>query len=209
MKILSIDTCSSQGSLALIEDKKVLHISSWSYHEKKHSEKLISLIEDLKEHLSSLTHLAVTLGPGSFTGIRIGMNVAKTIAYSFNLPLYGFHFLEIMASSFLDENKKVLSLLNAQKNQLFAALYQKNKTLLEPQVINLNNLPSEALYFVGRDLEKFEFPSSWKRIHEKEPIALTMTSFLSKGKLKTFETLLPIYIRPSSAEENLANHEKK
>ena len=205
MKILALDTCSSIGSLAVVENNRLLFESTWNSQDQKHSERTTALIEELQEELPSLTHLALTCGPGSFTGVRIGLNVIRAMAYSFDLPVFTFCFLEMMAAPFF-QKKKVLSLLNAQKNQVFAALYgfQPQKKIMKPAVVFLEELPfEEEVFFVGRELEGFSLPLQFKKLKEEQSVAFTMTQKAKSSMSVSYKEVVPHYIRASSAEENL------
>ena len=126
MITLAIDTSTSQGGVALLGGEKVLARSIWS-RGRSHGELLTPHIESaLKEtgqSLQSVERLAVGRGPGSFTGIRIGVNAARSLAYTLSLPIVAFDTTEILAAGVTRTDLPLITLLNAQMNLLFAFLY--------------------------------------------------------------------------------------
>ena len=133
MKILSIDTSSKIASIAIIEDGKILdemHILS----EEEHSQTLMPMIEKLfKDNnmdLDDIDVIGCSRGPGSFTGIRIGIATAKAFSDAKNIPLIGIDSLEALAYSVVIEKEntdcEILAMINAKNNNVYAATYIVN-----------------------------------------------------------------------------------
>ena len=102
MKILGIDTSSMAASVAVIEDNKL--ICEYTINTKKtHSQKLMPMIENMLSlsdlNVRELDAIAVCEGPGSFTGLRIGMATAKAIAHVNDIPVIGVNSLEVLAAN--------------------------------------------------------------------------------------------------------------
>lgn len=118
MKVLGIDTSSMASSVAVIEDNKL--ICEYTINTKKtHSQKLMPMIESMLKisdvNINDMDMIAVCEGPGSFTGLRIGMATAKAISHVNNLPIVGVNSVEILAGNMNLCDKKICSILDAQK----------------------------------------------------------------------------------------------
>ena len=126
MKILGIDTSSMAASVAVIEDNKL--ICEYTINTKKtHSQKLMPMIENMLSlgdlNVRELDAIAVCEGPGSFTGLRIGMATAKAIAHVNDIPVIGVNSLEVLAANMNLCDKKICSILDAQRNQVYMNKY--------------------------------------------------------------------------------------
>jgi tRNA threonylcarbamoyladenosine biosynthesis protein TsaB len=139
MRILGIDTATPTASVALIEDQKILaeqihrqaKISSDQATpppKGNHAEVLLPLIRALfagaNLSLSELSGIAVTIGPGSFTGLRIALATVKGIAYECGLPVVGVSTLHANAARVVDDGV-ICSLLDARKHEVYAALFRR------------------------------------------------------------------------------------
>ncbi|HBG47881.1 MAG TPA: tRNA (adenosine(37)-N6)-threonylcarbamoyltransferase complex dimerization subunit type 1 TsaB [Deltaproteobacteria bacterium] len=126
MKVLSIDTSSSSGSIALIEDRRL--ISEWTVGDAgTHSNWLLGSI---KSHLESarcpvaaIDIFAADIGPGSFTGLRIGISTLKGLAWSTGRKVAGVSTLASLAMNIPYSRKMVCPVLDARKGEVYAALY--------------------------------------------------------------------------------------
>jgi tRNA threonylcarbamoyladenosine biosynthesis protein TsaB len=133
MAVLAFDTSTAQGSVAIVEGEKVLASKSW-LREKSHSEFLTAEIEavlkDANLKPKDLRALAIGHGPGSFTGIRVAVNAAKSLAYALGIKVYALDTTDILAEAVTQKpaaalaNLPLLTLINAQKNSFFAAVYE-------------------------------------------------------------------------------------
>ena len=156
MIILAIDTTAITASVALLDEECV--IASFDVHNKlTHSEKLLPMIDDLLSNsgytVDDVDIIAVSRGPGSFTGVRIGVATAKGLAYQRNLPLVGVSALESMAESFAfitaqDFESVILSpSMDARRNELYNALFEYDgrsvKRLTEDRPISCEELVEE------------------------------------------------------------------
>ena len=133
MKVLSIDTSSKMASIAIIEDGHVLdemHVLS----EEEHSQTLMPMIEkifnDNNMDLDEIDLIGCSRGPGSFTGIRIGIATAKAFSDAKNIPLIGIDSLEALAYSVVIEKEnndcEILAMINAKNDNVYAATYLVN-----------------------------------------------------------------------------------
>lgn len=133
--ILSIDTTTKKASVAICKNNEI--ILNEIDNEITHSEKLLPLIDkSLKDNnitLNDIDCLALTIGPGSFTGIRIGIATVKAIAKVIDKKIYGITSLELLALGYVDTNHKyILSTLDAKHNRVYFELYEVINNLLVP-----------------------------------------------------------------------------
>lgn len=126
MKILAIDTSSRNATVAILENKNVI-INLHNNDEKTHSQKLMPMIDEAfnKSNLSlqDINLISCCLGPGSFTGVRIGIATAKAFSDSKNIPTVGVSSLEALAYS-LNKNGIICSLINANNGNVYAGLFE-------------------------------------------------------------------------------------
>jgi len=126
MKVLALDTCTRAGSVALLRDgalvgSYVLDVTS------THSERLLPavdrLLADAGWRIEDVDLIACAKGPGSFTGLRIGLSTAKGLAFAVDKPLVGVNSLEAMALGFGFGATPICPMIDARKQQVFAALF--------------------------------------------------------------------------------------
>ncbi|HOD55322.1 MAG TPA: tRNA (adenosine(37)-N6)-threonylcarbamoyltransferase complex dimerization subunit type 1 TsaB, partial [Candidatus Cloacimonadota bacterium] len=131
MLYLAIDTSANSGSIALEKDGKIIFVF-YTDIQITHSERLMPQIEQAFKvnNLSAKDLDAVLLsnGPGSFTGIRIGLATAKGICYAHQIPLIPFNTLEMHAVNAIHRNHLILSVIDAKMNEIYASLYDENLT---------------------------------------------------------------------------------
>ena len=132
MKILSIDTSSSICSVAILEDTKIIK-EMHNFSEKEHSETLMPMIDELFKttnlSLDNMGLIACSVGPGSFTGIRIGIATVKAFADAKNIPVVGVNSLEAMAYLGVAQkgDGEFVSILDARNDNVYFAIYKMKK----------------------------------------------------------------------------------
>ena len=150
--ILYIDTCYKVLNIALYENSKIL--SSYIVKLKNNMTDLTlkyvqKIFEDAKKDISLLSKVIAVNGPGSFTGIRIGLTIAKTIAFSLNIPIITISKLTTMAIS-SDKEYKV-SIISARHSFIFASIFRNNQIIFKEAYISqeeLNNKLKEINNYV-------------------------------------------------------------
>jgi tRNA threonylcarbamoyladenosine biosynthesis protein TsaB len=166
MTILAIDTSNYPLGVALIEENKVLgeYITNLK---KNHSVRIMpaiqTLMKDCERMPADLTKIVVAKGPGSYTGVRIGVTIAKTMAWSLKIPLVGVSSLEIIASGagrYFDGY--VSPLFDARRGQVYTGLYQYQNgvftTVEEDRLVMIADWAAKLkdsdkpILFVGNDL---------------------------------------------------------
>ena len=221
MKILSISTSSNIATVAISEDDKcILELNI--NNNKTHSETLMPLVSELFEKLNikldDIDLIACDVGPGSFTGIRIGISSVKAIAESLNIPVVSVTSLEALAYNVESKNcKTICSLIDARNNQVYAGIFDNKYTLLEEYIaddisIVINALNKyEDIQFVGDgavfhkellNIKNFEYENV---IYSKN-IAKCAYRKYKEGKICTADSILPLYLRKSQAERMKKNN---
>ena len=127
MKILAVDTASRTGSVAVLEDETILaevQVTSPQTHAKRLMSAIDTALGMADSDLSELNGFAVTHGPGSFTGLRIGISTVKGLALATGKPVTGVSTLDALACQFPSFPDLVCPLLDARKGQIYTALYK-------------------------------------------------------------------------------------
>jgi tRNA threonylcarbamoyladenosine biosynthesis protein TsaB len=138
VKILAVDTALGACSVALLDDDKVLaHI--FEPMDRGHAERLAPMVEEAMRgvEFSSLTRLAVTVGPGTFTGQRVGLAFMRGLRLALKIPLAGTTTLEIMATAAADETglSKAAAIHDARRDEAYLLLKDVADVMLEPIVL--------------------------------------------------------------------------
>lgn len=152
MKILGIDTSTASLSIALMVDG-VLKYELNQNHALTHSERLMPYIATMMEAIGSsmeeIDRFACTVGPGSFTGVRIGVSVANAFSLALNKEVVGISTLEAMAYSHRFCEDVILATTDAQRGNFYASFYKRD----EKTSGNLKALSEEAVLSV-KDMEE-------------------------------------------------------
>lgn len=210
MLTLAISTSSKICSVALLENDKTikeLNIDNL----KTHSENLIPLIDQLfkitNKNVSELSLIACDVGPGSFTGIRIGISTAKAIAEVNQIPVVSCSSLEGL--SYNCNSNTICSLIDARNNQVYCGIFDTNHQLIKDYMaddinIIIENLPEVKICFVGdgaiihENLLKGMFAED-NNIHASN-IGICAYNKYKKGITETADSIVPMYLRKSQAE---------
>lgn len=224
MRILSIDSSSVSASASVTEDGKIL-AEEFVNNGYTHSVTLMPIIDKvLKESetaVSDVDLLAITNGPGSFTGVRIGIASAKGICDAANISCFAVSTLEALAKPLCSQNVLAVSVMDARCNQVYTASFYKGHRETEDRAILISEL-KEELKNEKRDIvligdgallcyEKLKDEICNISVADEE-IRLVHASnigFLADEKLKQgentvkSENLLPFYLRLPQAEREL------
>jgi tRNA threonylcarbamoyladenosine biosynthesis protein TsaB len=133
MRVLSIDTATPAASAAFVDDGRIL--AEYLLHgQKNHSERLLQIIDMLFDTSgfarASIDLIAVSVGPGSFTGLRVGISTAQGLAFALDKPLAGVPTLEVVASQTTGGDGLVSPMIDARKQQVYACLYRRTGGVL-------------------------------------------------------------------------------
>lgn len=225
--ILNIDTASEKAHVSFANDGKVISVL-YSNLQKEHASFVQSAIQQLEKNtgivLSKIDAVAVTAGPGSYTGLRVGMASAKGICYALQKPLIAINTLEMMAASailFLKETDNDLLLcpmMDARRMEVFTAIYKQSlQIVLEPCAMILdemsfkNELLEKEILFFGNGSFKWEKICINKNARfrhiENEPEALSTLSnkYFLKNNFASLAYSEPFYLK----EFQFVNPDKK
>jgi tRNA threonylcarbamoyladenosine biosynthesis protein TsaB len=137
--ILSIDTCLAASSVAVLDGDKVLSARSEPMT-RGHQERIAVLAREVmaeaRVKFSDLTRIAVTIGPGSFTGLRVGLSFAKGLATALSIPCVGVNTLEALAAS-VDAPGLVAGVLDAKMGQVYLQVFDGGKALMAPDALEV------------------------------------------------------------------------
>ena len=156
--ILNIETATKNCSVSLSNEGKTIVCKELAEQNFSHAEKLHLFIgEVLAENnftFSDLKAVAVSQGPGSYTGLRIGVSSAKGLCYALNIPLIAIDTLQLLAKQIQIENGIILPMIDARRMEVFTAFYDKNQNQIrnvQAEIIDENSYDEieEVLHLVG------------------------------------------------------------
>ncbi len=225
MKILAVDTATKSCSVAVIDEKSV--ISEFSVnHNDTHSKFLMGMIRDILSicHMSvnDLDGFAVTIGPGSFTGLRIGLSAVKGLALASVKPIVGVSSLEALAYQVFGSDKLVCPMMDARRSEVYAARYRFKNLKLEIEKPPMALSPEEAIeninescILVGdgailyQDLIRDVLgPTAVFTNFTQHLIRASTVGHIAMQRFKANDTddvslIEPFYLRKSDAEKNI------
>lgn len=216
MKILGIDTSSASLSLGVIDDN-VLKGEFTLNHKLTHSENLMPLMDNLLKSLDltpkDIDLIGVSIGPGSFTGIRIGVSAANAMAMGLSIDVVGISSLEAMAYGAKYYDGAIFATLDAQRERVYRGIYTfengELKCLKEPDVVELKDLKKEAAsyerpmilgdapFMMKEVLDYFRSGRSDEMIIKASSLCHLAKIYHEDGKTGFAE---PVYLRKSQAE---------
>lgn len=224
MKILSLDTTTAFGSVALLEETRLLSEVNYELG-LTHSERLLSVIDFLLRmnslDIPDLDGFAVAVGPGSFTGIRIGMSLVKSLAMASGKPVAAVSTLNALAWKLrYPEGKLIAPALDAKKGEIYAALFESASRGLRELIPQGAYVPDRffsllpvrrVIHFLGsavqlyrekilqyyQDRARFDSHTSFIA-HE---VGLIGYEIFKRGEGLDYHQIEPLYFRKSQAEE--------
>lgn len=215
--LLSVDSSSVTASAALTENGKIQK-NEFEHSGLTHSETLLPLIKRVMEGtpFSAVDAIAVTTGPGSFTGVRIGVATVKGLAFANDIPCIGVSSLEAVAYNFIGENITVCVVMDARRMQFYNAVFHVHNQvsrLCEDRAISLESLESELrsydkVIIAGDGAELFCRHTTLKNVlladYEKRYVnGIGVALAAANGEKVHHSVLMPMYLRPSQAEREL------
>ena len=233
MLILAFETSAKAVGIALHDGQRLL-AESYQNTGLTHSQTLMSMAQDLLKNCqkspSDVTHLAVAAGPGSFTGVRIGVAAAKGFAWGAELPVYGVSTLEAMALGLGTYDGHVCACMDARRNQVYNAIFLADDGELtrvsEDRAIALEDLAKELehidgpIFLVGdgaalchktlKDrIPNLVLPQEHRIQQRGTGVALAALKAMDRGDACDGATLTPNYLRLSQAERERLEKENK
>lgn len=210
--ILNIETATKNCSVALSKDGRTLAIREIAEQNFSHAEKLHIFIEELlletNVTLKEVKAIAVSQGPGSYTGLRIGVSAAKGLCYALSIPLIAVDTLEILARKINISNGTILPMIDARRLEVYSAFFDSNYAKIretKAEVIDENSFQetSEMLHLIGDGAMKFKeilTDEKFKYYPEMQFPSATEMSLISFQKFqnKQFEDVAyfePFYLK--------------
>lgn len=230
MKILSIDTSSKICSVAVLEDNNVIiekNIDDSLTHSQKLMPMIDNILNELNINLTDFDLFSCSVGPGSFTGVRIGVSTVKAFCDVTNVPVTSVSSLESLAYNTLGSNSRststiVCSLIDAKNDNVYCGIFNNEFIQLEDlcakninEILNLlNKYSSSTILFVGdgavyhKDLILEKFPNSLfveDELNKQTSVSIGIAGFnkYNKGFYGNSNSLSPLYLRKSQAERAL------
>ena len=216
MKVLAFDTSSKALSLAILEDKQVLAETTINI-KKNHSITLMPAIDFLMASLDwtpkDLDRIVVAEGPGSYTGLRIAVATAKTLAHTLNIELVGMS--SLLALVPYQQEGLFVPLMDARRNNVYAGFYENAKPVMPEahlpfeQVIELIKGASQVTFVgeVGPFVEQIQEHLPRTNFKETLPNAANLALLAWDKEADSLHDFVPNYLKRVEAEENwLKNH---
>lgn len=227
MRILSLDTSTVRGSVALLDGPVVraeLRLASMETHAARLLRSIEFLMGSAGWDLSDLELIAAGIGPGSFTGIRIGLSTALGLAQTLKIPFAGVSGLDALAYSHINMEKRIGIVLDAQRRQVYYAEYTSQKGGIKsvgapglwfPEQLKVR-LAGRHIRLIGDGAQKYAselgLASRVREVVDPAPFLAGPVGRLAfvrrrSWRLKEFYTCEPLYIRPPDARKpNVRKH---
>lgn len=226
MLLLAVESSAGPASAAVLEDEKILG-ETFVNTKQTHSQTLLPMVQELLRSLGKrcdeVDLFAVSNGPGSFTGVRIGAACIKGLAFPKNTPCCGVSTLEAIAVNGRDFEGAVLcAAMDARRSQVYNALFEvKNGGLFrltEDRAISIETLSQECAPYADRllllgdgaalcydTMKSFgaRLAPEELRYQRASSVALAARRLFAQGKQQTPAELMPVYLRPPQAEREL------
>ncbi len=204
MRMLLIDTTTSNALVSIIEDNDILYKFE-SVINKDMASKILPIIkegfESVEFSINDIDKIFVVNGPGSFTGIRVGVTIAKTVAWSLNKDIVPLSSLELMATT-NTEKKYIVPMIDARRGNVFAGIYDKDLNIIKKDsLISLEKLTSN----LNEDYELVSYDDIENSLKPNIDI-LKIISKHKSDKGVNPHNLNPNYLKLTEAEENLGVH---
>lgn len=224
MRILAVDTTSAHGSIAVLEGTELAGILGFRTARPRHAENLLPSLDYLLRHLDArlaeVEALAVAVGPGSFTGLRIGVAAVEGLAYSLRRPAVGVSTLDATAHRYRHRRGVIASFIEAYRGEIYGACYRSDGETVTalgaprccPPASFLDDLSASVELFAGsgtvshRELLTKRLSSdvtiAAPSLFLAEDVARLGAEKLKRGEHAPLGGLDALYVRPSEAERN-------
>lgn len=228
MKILAIDTTATAASVAVAEENKIIG-ESFINTKITHSQTLMPMIEQLLKNTGlnikdDIDAIAINAGPGSFTGVRIGVAATKGLAFADSKPCISVSTLYSMAFNMIDTDCIVCAVMDARCSQVYNALFRCSggtiERLTDDRALSLDELfedlqnYNEKVFLVGDGAEicnnnfgdklnNVQIANFCNRIQKATSVAYAAFSLYKQGLTMTPEELMPTYLRLPQAQREL------
>lgn len=229
MRILALDSSGVVATVAIVEEDKVLCEYTVDY-KKTHSQTLLPMVEQIASmtdtKLENMDAIAISAGPGSFTGLRIGAATAKGLALSINKPLISIPTLEALAYNMFETEAIICPIMDARRSQVYTGCYEWREhefcVILEQRAMTIQETVEEMkktdrnVIFLGDAVPVHKFaiqdalgekavfaPMHLCKQRASAVGALAVQYYIQK-KIMNADEFEPVYLRLSQAERELA-----
>jgi tRNA threonylcarbamoyladenosine biosynthesis protein TsaB len=194
MYILNIETATKNCSVSLAKNGETILCKEIAEQGYSHAEKLHVFIEEIIKEtgigVNDLNGIAVSKGPGSYTGLRIGVSTAKGLCYALGIPLISVDTLQVLAKKVVVEDGLIVPMLDARRMEVYSAIFDKSYSKIkevQAEILTENSYAeiTDTIYFIGDCQEKCK-------------TVLTATNF----------HFLPEIVFPSASEMSALSYEK-
>lgn len=214
MNYLLLDTSNKPMSVAVMQDDKILAEQTTNIKQNHSVQLMPSIQTTIKEAgltPKEIDAIVVANGPGSYTGLRIGVTTAKTLAYALNTKLYGVSSLAALACTVEEDSthQYIVPVMDARREAVYAGVYQYQDhqlvNILQDQYITIEDLNqylldlNDSYVFVGNELDKITDLLNGD-VLESLPKASRLLSLIDEPQ--TIHTFKPNYLKLSEAEQN-------
>lgn len=233
MRILALDSSGLVASVAVASEDALLAEYTVNY-KKTHSQTLIPMLDEIVSmvelDLSEIDAIAISSGPGSFTGLRIGSATAKGLGLALDKPLISVPTIDSLAYNLFGTDRIICPLMDARRDQVYTGLYEfvnDKLVVVSPQkavgideIIDEINLMGRAVIFLGdgvpvhreRIAEDLKVEYSFAPLHMNRQragaIAALGLEYFQENRVETAKDHQPVYLRVSQAERERAEREK-
>ena len=234
MKLLAIESSGLVASVAIVTEQVLLAEYTVNF-KKTHSQTLLPMIEEIVSmlgiELKEIDGIAVSAGPGSFTGLRIGSATAKGLGFALNKPIIPVPTTQAIAANVYGTNGVLCPLMDAKRNQVYTGLYRYQQEKFEvvqdqmaisiEEIIEKVNVLGEPVTYLGDGVEVFAkvlaekttVPFSFAPIHCSKQragaLAVRAIDLYRAGIVQTAAEHEPDYLRLSQAERELKERQQK
>lgn len=232
MKVLAIETSGLTASVAIADNNQIICEYTTNY-KKTHSVTLMPMIEEISKtidlDINTIELIAVSGGPGSFTGLRIGSATAKGLAHVLNIPIASIPTLEALANNIDKTDLLICPMMDARRNQVYTALYcyegNDIKPLTEMMAIDIDTI-LEKVFLYDKDViflgdgynpnskrikelfmqkdekfkKRFYVANPQNMLQRASTIAILGIKYAKENKLQSYMEHTPIYLRKPQAE---------
>jgi tRNA threonylcarbamoyladenosine biosynthesis protein TsaB len=222
MNVIGIETSGSIGSVAVCSGNAIAGKKTFGKqlnHGKEIVSSLKAIFDEIKWEPNDIDLIAVSIGPGSYTGLRIGITCAKTLAYTLEKPVIDVPTLDVLAENVKKDVENLCPVMDAKRKKVYACIYAENDTekkritdflIISPREL-LDILPEPVLLF-GDGVAPYKDIFAQKKTiiaNDESGIADAVTvarlglKRYEQGKRCEINLLSPLYLRRSEAEERL------
>jgi len=170
MLILALDSSTQTGAVSLCQGERIIaeyNLNLKMTHSQRLMPQVVRVMEETQMELNELDGIAVGIGPGSFTGIRIGVATAKSLAQVLEIPIVSVSTLEVLANSLVHTDKYICPVIDARRERVYTGVYKEKMDGLKQQVLSERMISvtdlvqkigqdfNEDVIFIGEAIDKY------------------------------------------------------